>query len=131
MGVVTMLNKIVSLCVVTMLSAGAFAGQQANVEQTVKPQPAVKKVAPKYPEMAHRKGVSGYVLVEYKLDEKGRAQDIEVVEAQPKRVFSKAAIRALKRSRFDVVDVDTNELPMQTKLYVFDIDMAGGEVAGR
>lgn len=117
------MKKLVTLLASVLFTGAVFAADGA--EQPAREMvPVLKKVAPVYPEMAHRKGLSGYVLVEYKLNENGRATDIEVVEAKPKRVFSKAAVRALKRSKFDVVSAEAEALPTQRKLYVFDVEQA-------
>ena len=64
----------------------------------------LKDVAPDYPKLAMRSGVEGYVVLAYNLDANGKPIDIKVVEAQPKRVFTHSAIKALKASRFAVVD---------------------------
>lgn len=109
------------LLVVAIVSASFASISQANDQSSVV-LPTEKSVAPQYPASAHRKGMSGYVLVEFSLDEKGRARDIVVVDEQPKRVFSKAAIRALKRSSFDVEGASEDQLASQKKLYVFDVD---------
>ena len=71
----------------------------ANIE-------TVKEVQPKYPALAVRSGVEGYVILSYDLDANGKPKDIEIMEEHPKRVFSHAAIRALKASRFSVVDAE-------------------------
>lgn len=64
----------------------------------------VKEVVPNFPRLADRNGAEGSVVLSYNLDVNGKPVDIKVVEAQPKRIFTKAALRALKASRFSVTD---------------------------
>ncbi|WP_317931307.1 energy transducer TonB [Halioxenophilus sp. WMMB6] len=64
----------------------------------------IHEVEPAYPKLAMRTGVEGYVILSYNLDASGKPIDIKVVEEHPRRVFAEAAIRALKASRYEVVD---------------------------
>ncbi len=98
----------------TLLLACAILGfQQAQAESpaavtanftNVADIETVRDVEPKYPALAIKTGVEGYVVLSYDLNASGKPVEIEVVEEHPKRVFSKSAIRALKASRFSVVD---------------------------
>lgn len=116
-----MLKSIVISCAM-ILSGFAVADQGVDKESAIIP--ASKTVSPQYPASAHRKGMSGYVLVNYSVDENGKARNITVVEEEPRRVFSKAAVRALKRSRFDVASATDAQMGEQKKLYVFDVQTA-------
>ena len=59
-----------------------------------------KQASPGYPRSAIRKGVEGWVILEYSLDGTGRAHDIVVVNSTPKNLFEQAAITALKQVEF-------------------------------
>lgn len=54
-----------------------------------------------YPQRAFDAGQQGYVIVEFTLDAKGRANDAKVIESNPARVFDDAALQAVRRGRFD------------------------------
>jgi protein TonB len=60
----------------------------------------VVKVAPSYPRNAIRRGIEGYVILEYVVLPDGSVTDIRVVEASPPNVFDAAAIRSAKRYKY-------------------------------
>ncbi len=55
---------------------------------------------PRYPNRALRLGKQGYVVLAFSINESGRVSDIEVLEANPRRLFEKEAIRALKKWKY-------------------------------
>jgi periplasmic protein TonB len=60
----------------------------------------VVKVSPVYPTRAQQQGVEGYVLVQFTIDELGRVMDVEVIEAEPRGMFERAALKAVERFRY-------------------------------
>lgn len=60
----------------------------------------VSHVDPEYPREALLNGTSGWVRVAFEVQQDGRVDDVSVVEADPPRVFNRAAVRAVKRWRF-------------------------------
>lgn len=58
------------------------------------------RVEPSYPARALQRGIEGYVVMRFTIDETGRPTDIQVVEAEPKRVFERDAIRALSNWKY-------------------------------
>ncbi len=56
----------------------------------------IVRINPKYPPVAARDGLSGWVKLSFTIDEVGQVIDVQVVDAEPKRVFDKEAVRALK-----------------------------------
>ncbi len=60
----------------------------------------IVQVAPDYPAIMAARGLEGWVLVEFTVDELGRVQDATIVEAQPKRGFERAALNAVKRYKY-------------------------------
>ena len=62
----------------------------------------IKKTPPlEYPRRAMRMGVEGFVQLGFDIDDQGRALNIVVEEAQPKRMFDKAATKLIKGIRFE------------------------------
>ena len=55
------------------------------------------RVDPRYPSKALKRRVEGYVIMRFTIDATGRPKDIEVIEAEPQRMFEREAIRALKK----------------------------------
>ncbi|EGU46397.1 putative TonB2 protein [Vibrio ichthyoenteri ATCC 700023] len=68
------------------------------------------RVEPRYPARALKRGAQGYVVLKFTIDPTGRPQDIEVVDAQPKRMFEKEAIRALRKWKYQPKVEDGNAL---------------------
>ena len=60
----------------------------------------IVKANPKYPRRAQLRGIEGYVVLEYVVDETGRVVNPRVLEAKPRRTFDKAAIEATHLYRY-------------------------------
>ncbi len=69
------------------------------------PSPIVR-INPKYPVAAARDGLEGWVQLRFSVDVTGAVTDIEVIAAQPQRVFEQEAIRALKRWKYQPSTLD-------------------------
>lgn len=61
---------------------------------------AVGTIKPLYPEEARRRNVEGTLKLMLKIDDLGRVQSAEVVEATPPGVFDEAALEAFRNARF-------------------------------
>lgn len=62
----------------------------------------LKKVAPEYPSEAARKSISaGSVRAKLNIAGDGKVSTVDIVEAEPKRVFDRAAIDALSQWKFE------------------------------
>ncbi|MEO7051148.1 MAG: energy transducer TonB [Rhodanobacter sp.] len=59
-----------------------------------------KAVAPRYPATAIRSHQKGWVVVSFTVDKDGTTSDIKVVDAEPRRVFDRAAVDAVEQYRF-------------------------------
>ena len=60
----------------------------------------VVTVAPTYPRRMAARGIEGWVLLEFSVDQLGRVQNPRVIDAQPAGGFSKAAIDAVLRYKY-------------------------------
>lgn len=58
------------------------------------------RVPPRYPFSARRRRIEGYVVVEFTVTETGDVEEVQVVEAQPRGVFERAAVEAVRHWRF-------------------------------
>ena len=62
----------------------------------------VKKVPPEFPPEAARQSISaGSVRAKMSIDPDGKVSAVEILEAEPRRVFDKAVTRALMEWRFE------------------------------
>lgn len=60
--------------------------------------------APKYPQRAKRRGLSGYVDVAFDITPDGRTDAIEILGGEPAGVFEKSATRAIRQWQFEPRD---------------------------
>lgn len=60
----------------------------------------LQRVEPAYPYRAQQAGIEGFVTVRFAVDSDGRVQNVEVIEAKPKRQFERAAIQAVSKWRY-------------------------------
>lgn len=58
------------------------------------------KVRPNYPNSAQRRGIEGFVVLRFTVDELGRVIDPEVVESVPQGVFDRSALEAVVRFKY-------------------------------
>ena len=62
----------------------------------------VKKVPPEFPAEAVRKNINaGSVKAKLTIGPDGKVTDVEILESEPKRVFDRVSIEALKEWRFE------------------------------
>ncbi|OLQ72271.1 energy transducer TonB [Photobacterium proteolyticum] len=64
------------------------------------------RVEPRYPARAMKRGAEGYVVISFTIDPQGRPTDLKVQDAQPRRLFEKEAIRALRKWKYQPKIVD-------------------------
>ncbi|MFB9217248.1 energy transducer TonB [Vibrio sinaloensis] len=77
--------------------------QQANLSvQVSSSQQAMPlyRVEPFYPAKARQRRAEGYVIIRFNIDESGSPVALEVIEAKPKRLFEREALKALKQWRY-------------------------------
>lgn len=88
----------------------AAASSEAQITQTVSQEPVdvgsptpLNQVPPEYPSRAQRRGLEGYVELEFLIRRDGSVDpsSIEVVGAQPRRVFDQAARKAVASWQFE------------------------------
>jgi protein TonB len=66
----------------------------------------IVRIDPKYPPDAARDGKEGWVLLSFTIDTLGGVTDVEVLDADPKRVFDREAKRALRKWKYRPKVVD-------------------------
>ncbi|WP_022949147.1 energy transducer TonB [Methylohalobius crimeensis] len=64
------------------------------------------RVPPRYPMRARMRRTEGWVKLEFTVTRDGSVEDVRVVEAHPRGVFDRAAIRAISRWKFKPLEID-------------------------
>lgn len=84
----------------------------------------IVRVEPTYPRRALQRGIEGYVLLEFTVNESGAVEDPEVVEADPPGVFDRAAIQAAKRFKYQPRVVDGKPIAVDgvQNMITFELD---------
>lgn len=100
-----------------MSAPGAGFGRDGDASPIV-------RIDPKYPPQAARDGKEGWVRLSFTINELGGVEDVDVIDALPKRIFNKAAKRALKKWRYKpkVVDGKPQRRPGLTVQLDFTMD---------
>ncbi|PKF61820.1 energy transducer TonB [Psychromonas sp. psych-6C06] len=81
------------------------------------------RVQPRYPRRALRLGKQGYVVLSFDINEVGRVININIIEAQPKRLFEKEAKRALKQWKYKPMVVNGEAVPQRGQRIRLDFEM--------
>ena len=107
---------------------GMFLGNFRQVDQTAEGDiiPIVV-IRPIYPRGAAISGIEGWVKIEFTITEAGTVEDPQVVNAQPARVFNRAAIRAILKWKFKPRIVEGVAVERQASQIIdFTLDEAAG-----
>jgi periplasmic protein TonB len=86
----------------------------------------IVRIEPKYPIQAARDGKEGWVKLSFTINEIGGVEDVDVIEAQPKRVFDKEAKRALRKWKYKPKVVDGKPMRQVGLTVQLDFKMDGG-----
>lgn len=88
----------------------------------------IVRIEPKYPIEAARDGKEGWVKLSFSINEIGAVEDVEVMDAEPKRIFDKEAKRALRKWKYkpNVVDGKPQKQTGLTVQLDFKMDGSGG-----
>ncbi|MBR7631161.1 energy transducer TonB [Aeromonas popoffii] len=70
----------------------------------------LQRIEPVYPYRAQQSGIEGFVTLRFSVNAEGGVQDVEVVEARPKRQFERAAIQAINKWRYQPRPGTTDKL---------------------
>jgi protein TonB len=84
----------------------------------------VVRINPKYPIVAVRDGIEGWVKLRFDINALGGVTNIEIIDAEPKRVFNNAAKQALKKWKYRAKSTAGNSVAQQglTVQLDFNID---------
>lgn len=66
----------------------------------------IVRIEPQYPIAAARDGKEGWVQLSFTINEIGGVDDVKVIKAEPRRIFDREAIRALRKWKYKPKIVD-------------------------
>jgi protein TonB len=84
----------------------------------------IVRVEPKYPIEAARKGIEGWVKLAFSINNLGQVINAEVLEADPKRTFDRAALRALRKWKYKAQVIDGKPVTKDGLFVVLDFKLA-------
>ena len=81
------------------------------------------RIAPRYPQKAARSGIEGWVKLEIQITEAGTVENARVIDAEPKRIFNRAAKQAIIKWKFKPKLVDGKAVSRTaTQIIEFNLD---------
>lgn len=76
----------------------------------------------KYPASAKKKGIKGYVVLSLLIDERGRVDQVQVLESSPPGVFDDAALQGINAWRFEPAKYEGKKVKVWAKQKIrFDL----------
>lgn len=81
----------------------------------------VTRIAPQYPRKAARKRIEGWVEIEFSVLENGTVNDIKVIASKPRRVFNRAAIKAISKWKFKPLGADISSVKRFNQIIEFKL----------
>lgn len=84
-------------------------------------------IAPQYPTRAAQRGIEGWCLVSFTVNELGNVVEdtIVVLDAEPSNIFDRSSIRAASRFKFQPRVVDGKGVKVEGVQYVFRYELEG------
>lgn len=64
------------------------------------------RIPPRYPMRAANRRIEGWVKIEFTITKEGTVKDAVVIDAKPKKIFNKAALKAIGRWKFKAKVLD-------------------------
>lgn len=76
----------------------------------------------KYPASAKKKGIKGYVVLSLLINERGRVDEVQVLESSPAGVFDEAAVQGINNWRFEPAKYEGKKVKVWAKQKIrFDL----------
>lgn len=133
------MKKIVLLCLAVMAGAAAafaakpvpvpvknefkLSGEFVKAGELPQPLTIVRQATPRYPLIWRNAGIGGKVQLIFIVDEKGRPEEVQVVEASD-AAFGEAAVEAVKQWRYKPVKVADKPVRVAVvQVLTFNLDM--------
>ncbi|MBN7827946.1 energy transducer TonB, partial [Bowmanella dokdonensis] len=90
----------------------------ASLDEALAPQRS-HFLEPVYPEEAYKKGLEGWVWVEFDIDPSGAVNDLEIIDGYPPREFERAIYNAVSRWRYQPLVKDGQPQPYHSRSLLY------------
>ena len=85
---------------ITPVLPGLELGGPAEPMTADKAATAIVRIDPRYPVEAAKNGIEGWVKLSFSIDETGTVVEVKVIDSEPKRIFDREAVKALKSWKY-------------------------------
>ena len=82
----------------------------------------IVRTAPKYPRLALRRGITGFVEMKFNVSTDGKTKNIVVVNSEPKKTFDKSAVKALSQWTYYPKIVNGHAVEMKDLMVTLHFD---------
>lgn len=83
----------------------------------------IVRLDPEYPRKAAMQGIEGWVRLKFDITEMGTVENVQVVDAKPKRIFNMAAKRALLKWKYRPKMEDGKAVPQPGEMVQLDFKL--------
>ena len=98
------LDSLIRRTVTGLLLAGCLRGNPVSAQEAIT-RKIKSQVAPTYPELARRMGITGVVKIQVRVDKNGVVKETKLVGGHP--VLANAAMEAMKKWRYETSPDET------------------------
>ncbi|MEM9102054.1 MAG: energy transducer TonB [Pseudomonadota bacterium] len=103
---------------------GAYLGSVGGLDQNSDGEAVpIVRIEPQYPQKAALEGKEGFVTLSFTIMPDGSVGDISVLEAKPRRLFDRAARRALSKWKYKPKIVDGKPVPQPGQKVTLDFKL--------
>ncbi len=81
-------------------------------------------IQPRYPRKAAMEGIEGWVKFKFTISPDGTPVDVELIDANPRRIFERAARRAIYKWKFKPKVVDGKAMEQHNMVYTMQFQLA-------
>jgi protein TonB len=81
-------------------------------------------IQPRYPRKAAMEGIEGWVKFKFTISPDGTPKDVELIDAQPRRIFERDARRAIYKWKFKPNVVDGKAIEQKNMIYTMQFQLA-------
>ncbi|NTS76736.1 TonB family protein [Catenovulum sp. SM1970] len=95
--------------------------QERFVAQEHTPPRRTLTVTPKYPEQAYKKGIEGWVWLEFDIDVSGTVKNISILDSYPSKLFTRPILNAVSRWKYEPYKLNDKpkEYPQRSVIFHF------------